>query len=179
MCTRNSSTFKLPMPRKARVKSETHYTPHHLVEFLVDEVFPWDGSKTDFVALDPACGSGIFLVEIYRRLITHWFQAHPDQQITPSQLNDLLVQNIFGVDLNSEAIRVAAFSLYLTMCDFLEPRQIWEDVRFSQLRGHNLFCSDFFAEDLEFVKRKYDLVIGNPSLGKQAYRCCDISIVRA
>ncbi|MBK7199943.1 N-6 DNA methylase [Candidatus Amarolinea dominans] len=144
-------------------KNETHYTPHHLVEFLVDEVFPWDGQKTAFTILDPACGSGIFLVEIYRRLIAHWFQAHPDQSsITPFQLNDLLVQNVFGVDLNPEAIRVAAFSLYLTMCDFLEPRQIWEDVRFSQLRGHNLFCSDFFADDLEFVKRKYDLVIGNP-----------------
>ena len=143
-------------------KSETHFTPHHLVEFLVDEVFPWDGRETNFATLDPACGSGIFLVEIYRRLIAHWFQAHPDQKITPSQLNDLLAQNVFGVDLNSEAIRVAAFSLYLTMCDFLEPRQIWDDVRFSQLRGHNLFCSDFFAEDLEFVKRKYDLVIGNP-----------------
>ncbi len=142
-------------------KSGTHYTPHYLVEFLVDEVFPWLGIGTDFKALDPACGSGIFLVEIYRRLIAHWHQANPNQQITHTHLEKLLTENIFGVDSNTEAIRVAAFSLYLTFCDFLEPRHIWKHVKFPSLKCQNLFPIDFFEEDVSF-EQNYDLVIGNP-----------------
>jgi len=144
------------------VGSGTHYTPHHLVEFLVDQVLPWDGTTTDVKVLDPACGSGIFLVEIYRRLIAHWHQANPDKTITPDQLKELLTNNIFGVDLDSEAIRVAAFSLYLTLCDFLEPRQIWDKVTFPPLRQNNLFPTDFFDGAADFITRRYDLIIGNP-----------------
>ncbi|MBN1690945.1 MAG: N-6 DNA methylase [Dehalococcoidia bacterium] len=144
------------------VRKGAHYTPHHLVSFLVDEVFPWNGKRTDFQVLDPACGSGIFLVEIYRRIISHWHQANPDQHLKPEQLKKLLTDNIFGVDLDSEAVRVAAFSLYLTLCDYLEPRQIWEDVTFPSLWDNNLFAYDFFDTDAPFLHKQYDLIIGNP-----------------
>lgn len=144
------------------IEKGTHYTPHFLVEFLVDEVFPWNGKKTDFKTLDPACGSGVFLVEIYRRLIAHWEQANKGQKIQFRHLRDLLINNIFGVDLDSGAIRVTAFSLYLTLCDFLEPRQIWEKVAFPKLRDKNLFNTDFFEDNTNFAKGSYDLVIGNP-----------------
>lgn len=144
------------------INTATHYTPHHLVEFLADEVMPWTGVKTNFKTLDPACGSGIFLVEIYRRLIAHWEQANHPQKINFEQLRTLLIENIFGVDLDSNAIRVAAFSLYLTMCDFLEPRQIWEQVRFPELKQKNLFAADFFDNSHNFVDNQYDLIIGNP-----------------
>jgi len=148
--------------RGARVGTGTHYTPHHLVEFLIDQVLPWDGTRTNVKVLDPACGSGIFLVEVYRRLIAHWHQANPGKKITPDQLEELLTNNIFGVDLDSEAIRVAAFSLYLTLCDFLEPRQIWDRVTFPPLGWKNLFPTDFFDGSADFVTQRYDLIIGNP-----------------
>jgi hypothetical protein len=146
----------------AKVGTGTHYTPYHLVEFLVDQVLPWDGTTTNVKVLDPACGSGIFLVEVYRRLIAHWHQANPGKKITPDQLKELLTNNIFGVDLDPEAIRVAAFSLYLTLCDFLEPRQIWDRVTFSPLRWKNLFPTDFFDQSADFVTQHYDFIIGNP-----------------
>ena len=57
-----------------------HYTPGYLVDFMLDEVLPWGGEQWDLKILDPACGSGIFLVKAYQRLIQRWKNAHPDQK---------------------------------------------------------------------------------------------------
>lgn len=157
-------------------KDGTHYTPHHIVELMIDEVMPWDGMDIQLKALDPACGSGIFLVEVYRRLIERKRRQIPSQKLSPDELKELLTDSVFGVDINAEAIRVAAFSLYLTLCDYLEPKQIWETVRFPTLRGKNLFVGDFFESEQPWHKQKYQLIIGNPpwqselSLPAQQYR---------
>jgi type I restriction-modification system DNA methylase subunit len=143
-----------------------YYTPCHLVTFLMDEVLPWNGDNIDLKVFDPSCGSGVFLVEAYRRLISRWMQANPGQRPLISDLTDILTKNIFGVDIDGKAIRIAALSLYLTMCDYLEPRQIWEGVKskplFKPLINNNLFESDFFEKDALFSDEKYDLIIGNP-----------------
>jgi len=147
-------------------KTGQYYTPCHLVTFLMDEVLPWNGDNTDLKVFDPSCGSGVFLVEAYRRLISRWMQANPGQRPSILDLTDILTKNIFGVDIDSKAIRIAALSLYLTMCDYLEPRQIWEGVKskplFKPLINNNLFESDFFEKDALFSDEKYDLIIGNP-----------------
>lgn len=142
----------------------TYYTPHRLVEFILDEVFPWEGKQTDIRILDPACGSGIFLVEAYRRLISRWQQANPKRKLDAGVLRELLTNSLFGVDRNPEAVRVAAFSLYLTMCDYLDPRYVWAHVKFPPLRKTNLWDRDFFdfAESPPKEEHKFDLVIGNP-----------------
>lgn len=143
-------------------KKGTHYTPYHLVTFLMDQVLPWEGRNTDLKVLDPSCGSGVFLVESYRRLISRWMQANPNKSPSISDLKCILKDSIFGVDVNNNAIRIAALSLYLTMCDYLEPRNIWNQVRFDPIINVNLFKSDFFEKDAPFVKKKYDIIIGNP-----------------
>lgn len=140
----------------------TYYTPFHLVDLLMDEVLPWEAQYNEIKILDPSCGSGIFLVEAYRRIIGQWQYSHPLEKITSSKLITLLTSSIFGVDLNREAIRIASFSLCLTMCDFLEPRTIWEELEFPQLSENNLFPSDFFEGGKSFDEYKYDVIIGNP-----------------
>lgn len=170
------ATSKQEPSEETSVDTGTHYTPHHLVEFLVDELFPWEGTRTDYKVLDPACGSGIFLVEVYRRLIAHWQQANPDTPIQFEDLKNLLIENIFGVDLDKGAVHVAAFSLYLTLCDFLEPRQIWEHVSFPYLQDQNLFRADFFSKGLFFSQQKYDLIIGNPPWKSELTEACEIYI---
>ena len=47
----------------------TYYTPLHLVDTLLDEVYPWEGKYEPISFIDPSCGSGIFLVEAYRRIV--------------------------------------------------------------------------------------------------------------
>lgn len=128
----------------------TYYTPLHLVNLVMDEVYPWEGEYKEISFFDPSCGSGIFLVEAYRRIVCRWMTQNNISTITCEQLNILLKNSIFGVDINEEAIRVASFSLSLAMCDFLDPRSIWDKLAFPCLLEDNLITSDFFTEDSIF-----------------------------
>lgn len=140
----------------------TYYTPLHLVDTLLDEVYSWDGEYEPIKALDPSCGSGIFLVEIYRRMVCRWMQTNHMSNISADQLTRLLKDNIYGVDINGEAVRVASFSLSLALCDFLDPKSIWDTLVFPKMIGSNLIISDFFSNDKSFNEVTYDVIIGNP-----------------
>lgn len=152
--------FHLKVDDKAS-KAGTYYTPYHLVSMLMDEVLPWEGNYEQKKVLDPACGSGVFLVEAYRRLVGRWMYSNRGKRIGSAHLKDIMEKCIFGVDINGEAIRIASFSLSLVMCDYLEPRNIWETLTFPRMLGYNLFESDFF-DNGKFNEQKYDVIIGNP-----------------
>jgi methylase of polypeptide subunit release factors len=145
------------------------YTPSYLVNFMVDECMPIDKPKRNFKVLDPACGSGIFLVSTYKRIIDWWRVSNYEKTgnwITPGkenldELKSLLKNNIFGVDFESEAVDLAIFSLSLTLCDILSPKVIWDNLRFDDL-SNNVVYSDFFDWYLKNKDKSFDLVIGNP-----------------
>ena len=150
-----------------RRKTSAYYTPPEIVDFVLNEVLPFETAPQKVSILDPACGSGIFLVEAYRRLVTLHRHARGGQNLSFEELRDLLTESINGVDLKEEAIQVAAFSCYLALLDFalldfLEPKSIWETVRFPTLKGTNLFVNDFFDMDAPFNERRYDIIVGNP-----------------
>lgn len=100
------------------------YTPPALVRLMLEEVLDWDRidalMESDGVILDPACGSGVFLVEAYKRLVLHWRSrngwVHPGVETLRG-----LLQRIHGVDLEEGAVELAAFSLCLSLCDALKP----------------------------------------------------------
>lgn len=146
------------------------YTPPHLVDFVLDQVLPWHGTEWDLKIIDPACGSGIFLVKAFQRLVHRWKHANPAEVMRAETLRRLLERNIFGVDKDPHAVRVACFSLYLAMCDEIEPRHYWTQVVFPSMRDRRLVCSDFFEEgrygfDTTSDAAGYDLVIGNAPWG--------------
>ena len=82
------------------------------------------------------------------------------------KINKLLCENIYGVDINEEAIDVTIFSLYLTIMDYKNPKSL-QNYQFPSLKNLNLFVSDFFDEKLNDILRnkKFDLIIGNPPWG--------------
>lgn len=156
-----------------RKKTGTVYTPAHLVDFVLDGVLPWEGEDWDLKILDPSCGSGIFLVKAFQRLIHRWKSAHPEEKIGSASLRSLLERNLFGVDNDSHAVRTASFSLYLAMCDEIDPRHYWTQVRFPSLRGRSLLSQDFFDETSNGVRTvedagQYDVVVGNAPWGKNS-----------
>ena len=147
-----------------------YYTPPYLVDVILDRVLPWNDIHWDISILDPACGSGIFLVKSFQRLVHRWKLAHPTQSLRANVLRRLLERNIFGVDRDPHAIRVASFSLCLAMCDEIEPRHYWTQVVFPSMRQRRLICSDFFVEgvpgfDASSDACSYDLVVGNAPFG--------------
>lgn len=149
------------------------YTPQMLVEFILNEVLPWPSQQEheyEKRILDPTCGSGIFLVEAFRRLVARWKYSHSNSVIPREELSRLLTQNIFGIDNKEEAIKVAAFSLYLALLNYLEPKEIWREFQFpylvyradsSSACGSNLFPTDALS-DGPFEQQEYDIVVGNP-----------------
>lgn len=148
-----------------------YYTPPHLVDFILDRVLPWNGKLWNLKILDPACGSGIFLVKAFQRLVHRWKQNNPNQTIRAEVLRGMLEKNIFGVDKDPHAVRVASFSLYLAMCDEIDPRHYWTQVVFPAMRERCLINSDFFGEGragFQTVENAgtYDLVIGNAPWGE-------------
>jgi hypothetical protein len=59
-----------------RDSNKAYYTPPQLVDYVLDAVLPWHGTDWNLNVLDPACGSGIFLVKAFQRLIHRWRRAH-------------------------------------------------------------------------------------------------------
>lgn len=113
-----------------------YYTPQMLVEFVYNEILPMPSKEDhnyDIKILDPACGSGIFLVEGYKRIIERWKFAHKTDKLDKDVLFQLLKDNIYGVELHPEAIKITAFSLYLTFLQYMNPREILRKVKFEPL----------------------------------------------
>jgi type I restriction-modification system DNA methylase subunit len=148
-------------------KKDIVYTPHFLVNLLVDECMPVTEPKSSFKVIDPSCGSGIFLVVAFKRLVEwHRYQLYLKtgeiKKLNSRQLNQILVQNIFGVDKEADATRLSIFSLALALCDMLSPKEIWTELRFEDLDNKNLFAQDFFSYLKSPDRKSFDLVIGNP-----------------
>lgn len=146
------------------------YTPPHLANFLINEAMPLESPPNnieDYTIIDPSCGSGIFLVTAYKRLIQWWrIKNGLDKQIDLDVYKKLLRNNIFGVDIESKAVQLAAFSLSLAICDMISPSQIWQKLKFDDLRERNLISKDFFSWLNSNQTKKFDLVIGNPPFSR-------------
>lgn len=161
--------------KQPKINNSVHYTPEYIVDFILDGVLPWNEINWDLKILDPACGSGIFLVKAFQRLIYRWELAH-NKRISAEALRALLENNLFGIDIEKEAVRVASFSLYMTMLDSIDPLEYWEnEVSFPPLRGYRLIAEDFFREDKEGLRtgidaNTYDLVLGNAPWGKNSVK---------
>ncbi len=143
------------------------YTPPFLVRLMLDEALSW--SRLDRlhekheIVLDPACGSGVFLVEAYKRLVLHWRSRNGWGKPGVVVLKRLLGK-VHGIDLEEGAIELAAFSLCLALCDALEPETIRSSIKlFPQLAGNTLHHSCFFdAKDRQLVREPIGVLIGNP-----------------
>lgn len=145
-------------------KKGLYYTPSHLAKLLVDESIPLTNySNVDlenFTVLDPACGSGIFLVVSFKRLVQIWRLQNGMKFPDIDDLKPLL-KNIYGVDKEEQAVKLASFSLSLALCNELNPVKIINELKFDDLTEENLINSDFF-ECASIQEKKFDLIIGNP-----------------
>jgi len=162
-------------------KTGTYYTPPSLVEFILNEKLPINNGETkyDLKILDPTCGSGIFLVESFKRLVKRYENFHNIDKLTDYKiLVKLLKDNIFGVEYNAQAIKVAAFSLYLALIDNLDPKDLWQKKKHRlpnlinnpkdeslKVQGGNLFCRDTIEVNEEIENIEFNLVVGNPPFG--------------
>ncbi len=143
------------------------YTPPFMVRLMLEETLSWERldrlQKCDEIILDPCCGSGVFLVEAYKRLILHWRSRNQWKRPSIPVLK-LLLKKVFGIDHEEGAVELAAFSLCLALCDALEPEEIRASIKlFPPLAGKTVIHSCFFAAKEEgLLKEAIGVVIGNP-----------------
>ena len=165
------------------------YTPRHLAETTLhvavedryEEAAVWR-------VLDPACGSGIFLVAMFNMLAAQWLRDNANQtkKSKAQALLDILQQRIRGVDLNLDTCRIAVFSLYLALFEKLQPIDLdefkekvraehflppllWSDKEGLKAEPAVIIHGDFLHDKLP-LEKNYDLIIGNPpweSRGKE------------
>lgn len=122
------------------------YTPPELASNMITETYKF-GQKV----MDPACGTGIFLLEILRTIIN-------DNQ---SSLSEKIgaVQKIFGFDINPLACALARLNIILAL-EFSEIDYPWHEI-------HIFHESVLFWENKYFslndIIHQFDLIVGNPA----------------
>lgn len=153
---------------------KAYYTPPYIVDYILSQtVSPYlDSEKklnSNCKVLDPSCGSGIFLVETLRKIIEKELFITENKKISDTRLWELIKLNIYGIDIDSDAIDITIFSLYITILDYKQPVEI-EEFRFEKLKEENLFGgnnADFFNLNHPFnsIIQDVDFIIGNPPWG--------------
>jgi Alw26I/Eco31I/Esp3I family type II restriction m6 adenine DNA methyltransferase len=154
------------------------YTPEHIVNFIVGQTVGKTlvGKSPKQVqrlrVIDPACGSGSFLLRAFARICEHyveWFIQNPtkrtakdayiddngDIKLTTDLKRQILLNNIFGVDIDPQAVEVTQLSLYLKILE--------DETRTTLGRQRQLFPRDALLPDLS-----RNIKLGNSLIGTDA-----------
>ena len=108
--------FERALPVDQREKTASYYTPPGLAALVVDRALsPWLAEhrpeRPDEVRiLDPACGSGAFLIAAYRTLLRYFARLY-ERRLTPEEREHLLLTSIFGADVDERALGLAQVQL--------------------------------------------------------------------
>lgn len=102
------------------------YTPRFLAETVIDVAVQGDAAWETKRYLDPACGSGIFLVALFNRLATRWLVNNHGcaYEEKAEALLGIMRDQLCGIDINPTACRISCFSLYLAFLDRFDPPDI-------------------------------------------------------
>ena len=163
-----------PEVRKA---GGVYYTPTYIVNYIVQNTVGklLDGKTAKQAAklkiLDPACGSGSFLIGAYQYLL-EWYRDYylnnPTRnapiyesmigwQLTTTEKKKILLDNIFGVDIDNQAVEVTKLSLLLKVLEGESQESVSNQLRLFQERalpdldnnikcGNSLINSDFYNQ---------------------------------
>ncbi|MDD4439677.1 MAG: N-6 DNA methylase, partial [Tissierellia bacterium] len=113
------------------------YTPFEIINNMLHEVFKVKTIDENTKILDPSCGGGYFLIEIYKYIS----YAHPELD------KRHIVENmLFGIDIDD-------FSIFLSKMGL---------IFFTGLDGikFNIYNQDFLIDEINMCK--FDIIIGNP-----------------
>ncbi|MBS3160017.1 N-6 DNA methylase [Candidatus Woesearchaeota archaeon] len=172
-----------------RKEQGIYYTPTYVVDYIVkntigelakDKKFDLKNIKV----LDPACGSGSFLMKAFDYLVT--LDKKKNGEITQTKLDltgasasygrkvEILKENIFGVDLDPKAVEIAQLNLLLKTA---EKKHRLPTLQENIKVGNSLIDYPAVAGDKAFKWEEefkdvmnnggFDVVIGNPPYGAE------------
>ena len=106
--------YELIVPQKLRHDLGEYYTPGWLAGYLVDKAGYTGSLGSRF--LDPACGSGTFLVQAIHRAIRH---AESQPRVRIGKVAEAILDNIVGFDLNPLAVLAARTNYLIAFSRFI------------------------------------------------------------
>ncbi len=139
---RLTAAHQAKVEEKPEVKKAggVYYTPSYIVDYIVQNTVgrllegktPKEAAR--LTVLDPACGSGSFLVGAYRRLLEWHLKQYEEDgpekhtkevfqaaggawRLTTAEKKRILLNNIYGVDIDPQAVEVTKLSLLLVVLE--------------------------------------------------------------
>lgn len=165
-----SGIYESLIDEETRKLDSAVYTPPFLVEYVLNDTvdkYLIDNNVSECRIFEVAVGSGIFLVQSLRKMIDKELELNPNQSSKDfsEQIRNIAKNNLFGIDINEEALKVACFSIYIALLDYQYPKDI-DVYEFPNLLNENLFKADFFDTKHTFNKlikeNKPKFILGNP-----------------
>jgi type I restriction-modification system DNA methylase subunit len=187
-------TFTLTDKKERRKEHGIYYTPKIITDYIVKETVGrylqenagYPDKLLNVKILDPACGSGSFLIRAYDELLTHRaaILGKPVDKLDQWERLPVLTNSIYGVDLDKQAVEVARLNLLLRSLAHREPLPyLGNNIKNgnSLISGTDEEMEKFFGADFasqrpfnwpdEFSgvmeKGGFDIVIGNPPYIRQ------------
>lgn len=173
---------KIEEKPEVRKAGGVYYTPQYIVDYivkqtlgkLVDGKFP--AQIANITVVDPACGSGSFLLGAYHYLLEYhraWYSANthpgkgkkeqpltPDGHLTTAEKKRILTTHIFGVDIDTNAVEVTKLSLLLkclegeTQASIQQQFNLWNERVLPSL-DNNIRCGNSLV-DMDFYDTEFD-----------------------
>ena len=154
--------------RPDRRSRGAYYTPRFVADLAISQIadeLPME-KLPQLRFLDPACGSGIFLVRCFQLLCEHRRRGAERSVRIPWDSLRAILARLEGWDIDGAAVRVAVFSMYVALLEEVEPPDIRALIKrgnlLPQLWGRNLRVRDFFTVDPRDESAEADVIIGNP-----------------
>lgn len=148
--------YQLLQNQLGRKSDGQFYTPKKVVQQILGQVH-LDVTK-DKLIMDPACGSGQFLIEAFNELDKLHEQANPE--LTKPDRYSRILSSLLGVDIDNIACFLAQFNL-LKRAAFLAPIIPKMICTNTLKKSSDLFNLDPLSE----FERKVNVIIGNPPWG--------------
>jgi methylase of polypeptide subunit release factors len=146
------------------------YTPSFLVDYILKDTvdkYLEENNTSECKIFEVAVGSGIFLVQSLRKMIEKEIElnGNSNKKIFSEKIREIAKSNLFGIDINKEALKVTCFSIYIALLDYQDPKDV-EKYPFPNLIDENLFEANFFNVNHDFNEiiksRKTQFILGNP-----------------
>jgi hypothetical protein len=146
------------------------YTPSFLVDYILNDTvdkYLEENNTSECKIFEVAVGSGIFLVQSLRKMIEKEIElnGNSNKKRFSEKIREIAKNNLFGIDINKEALKVTCFSIYIALLDYQDPKDI-NIYKFPDLIGENLFEANFFNTNHDFNKiiksKNTQFILGNP-----------------
>lgn len=160
-----SHVYEAFLKGSAKKGKGIYYTPPFLVNFMLGQSFSEKVNQNPKAKiLDPAVGSAAFLVEAFKMI-----QNAYGKGLDFNTKKKILEEQLFGIDVDQNALQIAAFSLYLALLETEDPAFIRAEIKranpiLPSLIGKTLILGNSITDDI-FPDKIFDCIASNPPWG--------------